>query len=64
MFDSPFEYCHACGHYVLLDQTCRECAREHGCAAPCPLQELFTGVEFVCPDGMPADQRRVGDEAM
>lgn len=47
MFDSPFEYCAVCGEYVLLDQTCEECAREHRCGTSCPLQAFFTGVEFV-----------------
>lgn len=47
MFDSPFEYCTTCGQYVLLDQTQMQCAREYGCATPCPLQQFFTGLEFV-----------------
>jgi len=48
MFDSPFEYCKICRGYVLLDQTHRECAREHGCdkVSECPLRWLFTGIEF------------------
>ena len=48
MFDSPFEYCTVCRGYVLLDQTHRECVREHGCdsVAKCPLQRFFTGIEF------------------
>ena len=48
MFDSPFEYCKVCRGYVLLDQTHRECVREHGCDAvsECPLRSLFTGIEF------------------
>jgi len=48
MFDSPFEYCPVCRQYVLLDQTHRECAHEHGCGstAACPLQRLFTGIDF------------------
>lgn len=48
MFDSPFEFCAACRDYVLLDQTPRQCAREHGCADParCPLYRYFTGIEF------------------
>jgi len=48
MFDSPFEFCTVCRSYVLLDQTQRQCAHEHGCAnaAPCPLQRYFTGIEF------------------
>jgi hypothetical protein len=33
---------------VLLDETQRECAREHGChpETPCPLQKYFTGIDF------------------
>jgi hypothetical protein len=48
MFDSPFEYCPVGRAYVLLDQTQRQCAREHFCAAvpKCPLQRYFTGMEF------------------
>jgi len=48
MFDSPFEYCAVCRAYVLLDQTQRQCAREHSCAAvaKCLLQRYFTGLEF------------------
>lgn len=48
MFGSPFEYCPICKHYVLLDQTHGECAREHGCTdvSPCPLRRFFCGFEF------------------
>ena len=48
MFDSPFEYCLVCRAYVLLDQTQRQCGREHSCAAvaQCPLRRFFTGIEF------------------
>jgi hypothetical protein len=48
MFDSPFELCPVCRAYVLLDQTQRQCAREHGCAGEpkCPLEKYFTGIEF------------------
>jgi hypothetical protein len=48
MLDSPFDYCKVCRAYVLLDQTHRECLREHGCedVAECPLRRLFTGIEF------------------
>ena len=54
MFDSPFEYCPVCRAYVLLDQTQRQCAREHACQEPskCALRRLFTGIEFR--DGAPA----------
>jgi hypothetical protein len=48
MLDSPFDYCKVCRGYVLLDQTHRECVREHGCVNvfECPLRRLFTGIEF------------------
>jgi hypothetical protein len=48
MFDSPFAYCPVCRAYVLLDQTQRQCAREHACASvpKCSLQRFFTGIEF------------------
>ena len=48
MFDSPFEFCQRCREFVLLDQTQRECAREHRCrdASGCPLRRFFTGIEF------------------
>jgi hypothetical protein len=48
MFDSPFERCPHCRQYVLLDQTQRQCAREHGCGEgdACPLARYFTGIEF------------------
>lgn len=48
MFDSPFEFCPVCRAYVLLDQTQRECAREHGCenAGACPLRRVFVGIDF------------------
>jgi hypothetical protein len=48
VFDSPFEFCPVCRAYVLLDQTQRQCAHEHGCAgtAKCPLEKYFTGIEF------------------
>lgn len=46
MFDSPFEFCPLCGEYVLLDQTQRQCAREHACKCACPLRPFFTGMEI------------------
>jgi len=51
MFDSPFEFCGVCGEYVLLDQTQKECAREHLCsgAVACPLRRIFTGIDFAPP---------------
>jgi hypothetical protein len=48
MLDSPFGFCKVCRGYVLLDQTHRECVREHGCGnvLECPLRRFFTGMEF------------------
>ncbi len=48
MFDSPIESCPVCGQIVALDQTQRECAREHHCdsGTECPLRECFTGLDF------------------
>lgn len=48
MFDSPIEACPVCGQMVLLDQTQRECAREHHCSTrtECPLKKFFTGIDF------------------
>ncbi len=50
MFDSPFDYCPVCKEVVLLDQTHRECAREHCCASNqvCPLERCFSGYDFSC----------------
>ena len=62
MFDSPFEYCLVCRAYVLLDQTQRQCGREHSCAAvsKCPLQRLFTGMEFGEAQEAQGRKRRAG----
>jgi hypothetical protein len=59
MFDSPFEFCKVCRQYVLLDQTQRQCAREHACTdvTLCPLRQYFTGIEFG-KDGNHAKERR------
>ena len=48
MFDSPIEACPVCGQIVVLDQTQRECAREHQCDSKteCPLRKYFTGLDF------------------
>ncbi|MBP8897707.1 MAG: hypothetical protein KBG32_04420 [Sulfuritalea sp.] len=48
MFDSPIESCPVCGQIVALDQTQRECAREHQCESnvECPLRKYFTGLDF------------------
>lgn len=48
VFDSPFGHCQVCGETVLLDQTPRECAREHRCRKDvvCPLEKYFTGIDF------------------
>jgi len=59
MLDSPFERCPRCRQYVLLDQTRRQCAREHGCGEgeACPLARYFTGVEFGSAAVPPAPRR-------
>lgn len=45
--DSSFQLCPVCNEYVLLDQTQRECAKEHGCEGKvCPFAGSFTGREF------------------
>ena len=42
MFYSPFDVCHVCKQYVLLDQTKKECATEHDCRIEtCPLEQFF-----------------------
>lgn len=45
MFDSPMEHCPVCGQMVVLDQTRKECGRQHGCDTDieCPLEKYFTG---------------------
>jgi hypothetical protein len=59
MFDSPFEFCPVCRAYVLLDQTQRQCAAEHGCAGSgkCGLARYFTGREFREAPPAPAPRR-------
>ena len=50
--DSPFEHCPHCNEYVLMDQTCKECQREHHCKdVQCPLKQYFLGVDFEHPMG-------------
>lgn len=48
MFDSPIAPCPVCREMVLLDQTRRECMREHHCGAniDCPLERYFSGLDF------------------
>jgi hypothetical protein len=48
MFDSPFDFCPRCDQMVLLDQTLKECIREHLCdgVKPCPLESYFSGLDF------------------
>ena len=47
LIDSPLEICPVCNEYVFLDQTQKECAREHHCKnVECPLQRFFTGKEM------------------
>jgi len=42
-FDSPIGRCEVAREMVLLDQTQRECAREHGCppGQACPFDSCF-----------------------
>jgi len=44
--DSPIGRCEAIKEMVLLDETQRECAREHGCppGRDCPLEGCFAEV--------------------
>ncbi|GMQ96074.1 MAG: hypothetical protein BMS9Abin14_573 [Gammaproteobacteria bacterium] len=59
--DSPFEVCPVCDQYVFLDQSYRQCAREHHCGnMKCPLERFFVGTEVQ----IPADQaaQRAGTE--
>lgn len=47
LFDSPFEICPVCDQYVFLDQTKRQCAKEHHCGkVKCPLERFFVGQEM------------------
>ena len=48
-FDSPVARCEVAREMVLLDETQRECAREHGCAPgqKCPLAGWFTEISGV-----------------
>ena len=47
LIDSPFEVCPVCDGYVFLDQTQRQCAREHHCEnVKCPLARFFVGREI------------------
>ncbi len=47
LIDSPFEICPVCNEYVLLDQTQKQCAREHRCEnIECPLERFFVGKEM------------------
>jgi hypothetical protein len=47
-FDSPIERCPVCQEYVLMDQTQKECAREHQCnmEEKCPLKSYFEGDKY------------------
>lgn len=44
--DSPIGRCEAVKEMVLLDETQRECAREHGCppGRDCPLEGCFARI--------------------
>lgn len=55
--DSPIGRCEAVREMVLLDETQKECAREHGCpeGRACPLQGWFTEQSGVSnPANLPA----------
>jgi len=42
LIDSAFEVCPVCNEYVFLDQTHKQCAREHHCEnVVCPLKRFF-----------------------
>lgn len=59
-FDSPVGRCEAVRELVLLDETQRECAGEHGCAPgfDCPLQGCFAEFSGVCdPARLPCARR-------
>jgi len=46
LIDSPLEVCPVCDEYVFLDQTQRQCARDHHCEnVKCPLARFFVGRE-------------------
>ncbi len=57
MFNSPLHFCPVCHQYVALDQSRRECAREHGCLPqqPCPLAHLFSPPEPQAASGLRGD---------
>lgn len=55
-FDSPVARCEAVREMVLLDETQRECAREHDCppGRKCPLAGCFTEASGVYgPENLP-----------
>jgi hypothetical protein len=50
--DSPIGRCEKVREMVLLDETQRECAHEHGCppGLDCPLEECFARVSGMSED--------------
>lgn len=65
LIDSPFEICPVCDQYVLLDQTQKECAREHRCKnVQCPLQRFFVGREMRNTAADDTDRADVGKKAV
>lgn len=65
-FDSPVGRCEAVRELVLLDETQKECAREHHCAPDfkCPLKGWFTEQSGVSdPASVPAKARARGRRA-
>ena len=57
LIDSPFEVCPVCDEYVFLDQSHRQCAREHHCGnMKCPLERFFVGRELHNPAANDAER--------
>lgn len=50
VLDTPIDLCPVCGAWVVIDQTQKECAREHHCTVDrCPLETCFSGIDFSKP---------------
>jgi len=65
IFDAPVGRCEAVREMVLLDETQRECAREHGCppGRQCPLEGRFSLCSGLCEtrlEDLPLQARPVG----
>lgn len=48
-FDAPISRCETMREMVITDQTQAQCACEHDCpkGTVCPLEDVFTGVDFL-----------------